>query len=242
MGTLFKPDEEAVADLDPDLVIVAKRSADAYESLSARFPTIDMSVTASSASTSSASATDGATQQAAGGQPSATVTDTLTSYATILGTAFNTAAQAQAEVADFTSAAAEVAALGRSAGKGLVLMTSGGAITAFGPGSRFDVIYNEFGVEAADPGIEPSTNGQSIDFEFIGQKNPDLLFVLDRDAAIGQEGASAEEILNNELVTGTNAWKSGKVFYLDGANWYLLGAGFNVSQTMAEEIKTDLSA
>ena len=60
-------------------------------------PTIDMSVTASSASASSASATDAATHQAAGGGwSSATVIDTLTSRVTILGTSFNTAAQARA--------------------------------------------------------------------------------------------------------------------------------------------------
>ena len=44
VGTVKEPDEEAIADIDPDLVIVAKRTSKAYETLSANFPTIDMTV------------------------------------------------------------------------------------------------------------------------------------------------------------------------------------------------------
>ena len=47
---------------------------------------------------------------------------------------------------------------------------------------------------------------------------------------------------NRVRVTGTNAWKNNKVYYLDGPDWYLLGAGFGVSLRMAKEIKGDLSA
>ena len=49
VGTVKEPDEEAIADIDPDLVIVAKRTSKAYETLSANFPTIDMTVKADDA-------------------------------------------------------------------------------------------------------------------------------------------------------------------------------------------------
>ena len=121
-------------------------------------------------------------------------------------------------------------------------MTSGGEVTAFGTGSRFDVIFDEFGVTPAVEDIEAATHGEAVSFEFIGSANPDLLFVLDRDSTIGQEGASAQQILTNDLVAATSAWKNNKVFYLNGANWYLIGAGFTASPAMAQEIKSDLSA
>lgn len=252
VGSMFEPNVEAIAELDPDLVIVARRSADAYEKLSGSFPTIDMTVSASpsTASPEAASpAADGAGGEGGGrgggrggDRPSATATATLTSHATILGAAFDKTAEAQTKVSEFTAAAAEVAAVAKNAGKGLALMTSGGEVTAFGTGSRFDVIFNEFGVAPAVEDIKAATHGEAVSFEFIGSANPDLLFVLDRDATIGQEGTSAQQILNNDLVTATNAWKNNKVFYLNGGNWYVVGAGFAASPAMAEEIKSDLSA
>lgn len=44
-----------------------------------------------------------------------------------------------------------------------------------------------FGFKAADEGIEKSTHGQIITFEYILETNPDILFVIDRDAAVNAE-------------------------------------------------------
>lgn len=236
VGTVKEPDEEAIADIDPDLVIVAKRTSKAYETLSANFPTIDMTVKA-----------DGAAQGGGGGggegqQKSATATATLTSYADILGNIFNKKDDAQAKLSEFTTAADEVAKVAKDAGKGLFLMTNGDKVTAFGTGSRFDVVFDEFGVTPAVEDVEAATHGEAIDFEFIGDADPDLLFVLDRSAAIGQEGTPAKEVLNNDIVTATKAWKNNKVFYVNGVDWYIIGEGFTASPRMAEEIKNDLSS
>ena len=243
VGTVKEPDEEAIADIDPDLVIVAKRTSKAYETLSANFPTIDMTVKADDA-------TDGAAQGGGGGgggggegqQKSATATATLTSYADILGNIFNKKDDAQAKLSEFTTAADEVAKVAKDAGKGLFLMTNGDKVTAFGTGSRFDVVFDEFGVTPAVEDVEAATHGEAIDFEFIGDADPDLLFVLDRSAAIGQEGTPAKEVLNNDIVTATKAWKNNKVFYVNGVDWYIIGEGFTASPRMAEEIKNDLSS
>ena len=240
VGTVKEPDEEAIADIDPDLVIVAKRTSKAYETLSANFPTIDMTVKADDA-------TDGAAQGGGGGggegqQKSATATATLTSYADILGNIFNKKDDAQAKLSEFTTAADEVAKVAKDAGKGLFLMTNGDKVTAFGTGSRFDVVFDEFGVTPAVEDVEAATHGEAIDFEFIGDADPDLLFVLDRSAAIGQEGTPAKEVLNNDIVNATKAWKNNKVFYVNGVDWYIIGEGFTASPRMAEEIKNDLSS
>ncbi|WP_167148855.1 siderophore ABC transporter substrate-binding protein [Actinomyces sp. ZJ308] len=247
MGGLKEPKEEAIAEVGPDLVIVAGRTAKSYENLSKRFTTIDMSVKPQSAGASTATTPEQGGQGDGGGkdrknEPSASMTEVLTSHSTILGAIFGKKTEAEAKVKEFTDAAAEVAALAKNAGKGLCLMTTGGKVSAFGKGSRFDVLFDEFGVVPAVENIDEATHGEAVSFEFIGQANPDVLFVLDRDATIGQEGSSAKEILNNELVTATNAWKNNKVHYLNGPDWYLLGAGFAASPRMAQEIKGDLSA
>ena len=244
MGGLKEPKEEAIAEVGPDLVIVAGRTAKFYEDFSSKFTTINMTVKPQGASATAAASPDqgGNGDKGKKNEPSASMTEILTSHSTILGSIFGKKSAAQAKVKEFTDAAAQVAAAAKNAGKGLCLLTTGGKVSAFGKGSRFDVIFDEFGVTPAVENIEEATHGEAVSFEFIGQANPDVLFVLDRDATIGQEGSSAKEILDNELVTATKAWKNNKVYYLDGPDWYLLGAGFGVSLRMAKEIKDDLSA
>ncbi|GJM75014.1 hypothetical protein HMSSN036_72300 [Paenibacillus macerans] len=61
-------------------------------------------------------------------------------------------------------------------------------MSAYGPGSRFGLIHDVFGVPAVDDTIEASTHGQSISFEYVAEKNPDYLFVVDRDAVVTEEG------------------------------------------------------
>src|SRR5699024_9681780 len=93
-------------------------------------------------------------------------------------------------------------------GTGLVLLTSGGKVTAFGTGSRYDWIHSEFGVEPAVENVKHEAHhGEAVSFEYIQEADPDWIFVVDRDAAIGEEGKSAEQVLDNDLVAQTTAWK-----------------------------------
>ena len=65
------------------------------------------------------------------------------------------------------------------------------------------MIGREIGFEniGVDANIDTSTHGNEASFEFIVEKAPDYIFVMDRDAAIGTDGAQlAQEIMENELV------------------------------------------
>ena len=118
-------------------------------------------------------------------------------------------------------------------GNGLIILVNGGKISAFGKGYRLSFIHEDLGVPMADANINGSGHGQPISFEFIEKTNPDWLFVLDRLSAIGQEGKSAKEVLDNELIHHTNAWKNGNIVYLSSAS-YLAPGG-------AEQLKMDLN-
>ncbi|MFR0986082.1 MAG: hypothetical protein ACLSFZ_05740 [Frisingicoccus sp.] len=50
---------------------------------------------------------------------------------------------------------------------------------------------------------------------------------MDRDAAIGTDGAQlAQEIMENELVMGTDAYKNGDIVYLEHPGvWYTAEGG-----------------
>src|SRR5690606_498047 len=113
----------------------------------------------------------------------------------------------------------------KDAGRVLVVLTTGGRMSAHGPGSRFGVIYDGYGLTPAVEGLDTGNHGQSISHEFILETNPDWLFVVDRDAAIGREGTSASQFLDNELVRQTTAWSQDQVVYLDPVGWYLVGGG-----------------
>lgn len=117
-------------------------------------------------------------------------------------------------------------------------MTSGGRLEALGPGSWFGTLYNDFGVQPATRKLDNGPHGQVVSSEFILQIDPDWLFVIDRDAAIGQTGASARQLLDNELVRQTRTWKAGHVVYLDPVTWYIVGDGLTALQTMVDEVFT----
>ena len=72
--------------------------------------------------------------------------------------------------------------------------------------------------------------------EFIGEANPDLLFVIDRDSAIGESGESAKQVLDNALVNGTTAAKEGGIVYLDPATWYLTSNGLPSLESMITSV------
>lgn len=122
------------------------------------------------------------------------------------------------------------------AGRVLVILTTGGRMSAHGKGGRFNIIYDAFGMTPAADDLKIGTHGQAISHEFIMETNPDWLFVVDRDAAIGQEGQAAQQVLDNDLVAQTTAWKNNQVVYLDAANWYLVGAGLTAVQANVDQL------
>ena len=70
--------------------------------------------------------------------------------------------------------------------------------------------------------------------------NPDWLFVIDRDSAIGKTDAQpAAEVLDNALVRKTAAWEKGQITYLDPTAVYIAGGIQTYSQLM-DDINTAL--
>lgn len=211
LGTLFEPDFEAVNAARPDLIITGGRSSAKYAPLSRMAPAIDMP-------------SDNA-------HPIQTALDN----ARLLSTIFGREAQAEVLVAQITEAVATLRAKTADRGRGLIVLVSGGKLSAYGPGSRFGVLHTDFGIPPAAPDLAISLHGEAIGSEFILKTNPDWLFVIDRDVAIGEAGA-ARQVLDNPLVRRTNAWKHGQVLYLDAANWYLVGEGIQALRAMIEQI------
>ncbi|WP_079710885.1 siderophore ABC transporter substrate-binding protein [Paraliobacillus ryukyuensis] len=212
-GTLFEPDFEKLATIEPDLIIISGRSSKAYEELSELAPTIYMGVDA------------------------ANYLESFQANVKTLGKIFSMEDKAQEKLDGVMATVDEVkSAAASTEGKGLIILTNDGSVSAYGPGSRFGFIHDELGITPVDDTIEASNHGQSIGFEYIAEKNPDYLFVVDRNTIVGGE-ASAAKTLDNDLVNGTNAAKNDNIVYLDPYYWYVSGGGLTSVQEMANQIK-----
>ena len=122
------------------------------------------------------------------------------------------------------------------AGDALFVMTSAGEVSAYGPETRFGLVYDELGLTPADEGLTAADHGDAISFEYLAENDPDVLLVLDRDAAIGESGAAAAQVLDNDLVRGTTAWQQDDVHYLDSTVWYIAPNGLPSVEQMVEEV------
>lgn len=212
VGSLFEPDYEAVNAAEPNLIIVAGRSAGAYEQLSQLAPTIDLTNSWADFAGSSIS------------------------NAEIIGEIFGKQDEVAAMIAEFDAKVSTFQTASADLGTALIVLTSGGEVTAYGPGSRFGILHDTLGVTPAVEDVEAATHGEAISFEFILETNPDWLIVIDRDAAVGQDAEAAEQVLDNELVHQTTAWQQGQVVYVDPVRWYIVNGGLNNLNAMIDEL------
>ena len=171
------------------------------------------------------------------------VVESVRQNATTIASLFGLEAQVDELMAGFDSriqALAENAA-GHTAIVGLV---TSGSFNVLGNDGRCSMIGREIGYEniGVDAEIDTSTHGNEASFEFIVEKDPDYIFVLDRDAAIQTEGAQlAQEIMENELVMGTRAYQDGHIVYLaHPAVWYTAEGGITALDLMLQDLESAL--
>ncbi|TDQ67297.1 iron complex transport system substrate-binding protein [Maritalea mobilis] len=212
VGSFFEPDFEALAALNADLVIAGGRSSTHVEAFTKIAPTIDMTIWEDTV-----------------GQG----LERLDAYGKIFGKE-----DKANELADaFNAKLDETKALLDGKGKALILMTNGPKVSAYGASGRFGWLHTNLDLQEAAKDVEQSTHGEAASFEFIKDTNPDILIVIDRLAAIGQDGESAKKTLDNPLVHETNAWKNGHVVYLSSAPLYIAGGGIQSMNIILDDIQ-----
>ena len=216
IGSLKEIDLEKIFEVEPELIIIGGRQASYYEELSKIAPTVQLSVDAS---------------------------DYMNSFTTnmnYLGEIFGKEEEVAKKLETIEASMKEISE--KAATKdvnGLIVLANGDAFSVYGKGSRFGIIHNEFGIKPVDETIEVSTHGQNASFEYIVEQNPDYLFIIDRTVATSGEG-SAAAMFDNELIHSTDAYKNGRIVYLDPVVWYTSGGGFTSTEIMLEEVSNAL--
>lgn len=217
VGTFFEPDYETTASLEPDLIIIGPRASKQRHTFEQIAPTFDSSVWGDN------------------------FLDQFYQMTETLAAVVDKEAEAEQRLNAIKNKVSELQVLTANQGEGLFLIVSGGKILAFGPGSRFGWLYTDLGVPAAIGATEGDQHGEPISFEFLKQINPDWLFVLDRDAAVGQAQGGAKALLDNPIVNSINAAQKDQILYLDGYAWYLVSYGLTAVDSAISQIHTAYS-
>src|SRR5699024_1064855 len=217
VGGLKEPDFEKIAEIDPDLIIISGRQGDMYDELQELGDTIFLGVDTENYMES--------------------FEDNVNTIGEIL--------DKETEVADALDAIEEKSDNAQETAEeadknGLIILANDDKISAYGPSSRFGLIHDVVGVPAVDEGIEVSTHGQNVSFEYVVEQDPDLLYVIDRGAAVGEGESATELIVENKLMEDTKAMQNDDIYYLDPEYWYLSGGGLISVEEMVNEIAESL--
>lgn len=216
LGSVKEVDMEALNSLEPDLIIIGGRLSAEYENLSKIAPTICIKVDHENGYMTSAQ-----------------------NNVAVIASIFGMEEKAKELFAGFDERldALKEASEGKTAIMGLV---TSGSFSTLGNGSRCSVITNEAGFENLAVEVD-STHGDSASFELLLDKNPDYMFILDRDTAINAEGAKvAKEVMENEIVQKTDAYQNGRIIYLTPDVWYLSEGGITATDTMFKDLEAGI--
>lgn len=216
VGGIKEPDLEKINELKPDLIVISGRQHDSKEALAKIAPVIYLSVDSERTWESTK--------------------ENIRTLATIFGEnqlADEKISALEKEIAK-TKEKADASQL-----KTLVTLVNEGSLSAYGENSRFGIIHNTFGFPQVDANIEASTHGQEVSYEYVLEKNPDVIFVIDRTKAIGGD-TSKNNVSENELVKETTAGKQQKVISLTPDVWYLSGGGIECTELMLADVSKAL--
>lgn len=208
VGTVFEPNLEALNAMQPQAILVGSRMAEKYDALSSIAPTLDMTI------------------------DTANIYESSKQRLHDLGALFGKSAQAAKLQGNIDGLIDETKTLTKDKGKGLVVMVNGNKLSAYGDKSRYGFIHTVLDIPMADDQIADARHGQPISFEYIQKTNPDWLFVVDRSAAIGEDGAGAKAVLDNPLVAQTNAWSKNQVVYLSPDSYLAFGGYYQWMQDL----------
>jgi len=220
LGTIKEAGLEAVMACEPDVIFIGGRLASSYDALSEIAPVVYL-----------------ATDTELG------VVESVRQNATTIASMFGLEDKVDELMAGFDARIQTLADFAADKTAVVGMCTSGG-FNVLGNDGRCSIIGREIGFEniGVDADIDTSTHGNEASFEFLVDKDPDYLFVLDRDAAIGTDGAKlAQEVVENELMKGTAAYRDGRIVYLaHPAVWYTAEGGITALDLMLQDLESEL--
>ena len=217
LGAIVQPNLEHIHALQPDLVLMTSIQANHYQELSQIAPTLHFDVD----------------YQNSESKHIEVVKQHLLTLGRIFGKedlARQKAAELDAKVADARKVTQE------RPEKALIVLHNNGAFSAFGVQSRYGFVFDALGVKPASTAVEAGLHGQPISSEFIQQANPDIIYVIDRTAVMEHRPVMTAEQMGNPLLRQTNAWKNGRLVFVDADAWYITAASVTSLKRVIDDV------
>ena len=219
VGSMVEPDLEAIAALEPDLIIASPRTQKFVDKFKEIAPTVLFQASKDDYWTSTKA--------------------NIASLASAFGAPGTQ--KAKEELTKLDKSIQEVATKNESSDKkALAILLNEGKMAAFGAQSRFSFLYQTLKFKPTDTQFEDSRHGQEVSFESVKEINPDILFVINRTLAIAGDNSSNDGVLENALIAETPAAKNGKIIQLTPDPWYLSGGGLESTKLMIEDAQKAL--
>lgn len=214
IGTLFEPDFTALDFFDPELIILDGRSATLYSTFKTRYP--DADVLDATLTTYNV-----VTQEA--------VADNIARLFPAVSTQIEEAMSAiKTDIAAIKAVAENHEAL--------FVLSNGDALTAYGDTGRYNSLHTDFGFIPAVEGIvTEAQHGTSINKEYLTTHDPEIIFIMDRAAAIG-ETSGFQSFLNDPLIKTLTSYKTNHIYPLSAQAWYTVTGGFTSTRQMIVDI------
>lgn len=201
IGNHKEPDLEAMAAVNPDLIINGQRFSQYYEDIKKLNPDATL-----------------LEFEPRDGEP---VDEELKRQTLALGEVFEKQDEAQKLVDDFDKAKARAKEAYDSEQTVMAVNVSGGEIGYVAPekGRFFGPIFEWIGMKPALEVENASDDhqGDDISVEAIAESNPDWVLVLDRDAAVKSDATPAEQVLkDNAALQNVSAFKDNHLVFAPG--------------------------
>lgn len=210
VGTMKEPDMQVIRDLKPGLIVITGRQGKSYEELNAIAPTINMSIN---------------------------IKDYLNSFkknVLTIGLIFDKTAEAENGLAILDEKISKVRKEAEESRlKAMVLLHFNGKLSASTSNAYASIVHQVLCLKKADESLGEERQAATPDY--IAEKNPDIIFIVDRNEAIGN-GEIDRSIMEDDKIKETNAFRKGKIIYLQPQLWYLSGGGLESLSLQIDEV------
>lgn len=213
VGSFMQPNYELVSSVNPDLIIMSSWFDKDYPEFSKIAPTIALGI--------------------AGSNYLASTKENLKT----LGEVFQVADKTDKLIENIDHKVEQMkSVISKSDAKAMLILYNSKSYSVFSENSRYGYIFNDLGIKPAVVGLEEgSDHGNVVSSEFILEHNPDIIFIIDRGLVMENRHADKKDV-ENPLIQKTNAYKNGKIIYLDPNAWYLAGGGYISLNMMLDEL------
>ena len=257
LGTIKEADLEAVMECEPDVIFIGGRLSSMYDDLSQIAPVVFLQ-------TDTAADGKGVIESV---RDNATTIASMFGLEDEIASKMEAFDQRIAALQEF--AAGKTAVVGMCTSGSFNVLGNDGRCSIIGREIGFDNVAAGAASEQSEHGGKPegtgkqgnnqgesqnegksgeaiaavtATHGNEASFETIVSLDPDYIFVMDRDAAIGTEGAQlARKIMDNELVQSMRAYQDDHIVYLEHPNvWYTAEGGITALDYMLADLEQGL--